>query len=99
MPGSGMVRSGTRGDGFVDIHLNATTRRKDVPQAVWKYTRGGYQVLKNSLSYREPVLLGRPLTSDEAQEFTHYVRRIAAILALHEALDAHYLASAAEHRP
>lgn len=93
MPGPGTVTDGTRGEGFVDIHLNATTRWKDVPVAVWNYTLGGYQVLKKWLSYREHALLGRPLTSDEAQEFTHNVRRIAAILAMREALDAHYHAS------
>jgi hypothetical protein len=93
MPGPGMVRNGTRGEGFLDIHLNATTRWKDVPEAVWTYTLGGYQVLKKWLSYRESALLGRPLTGEEAQEFTHHVRRIAAILALHDALNSHYSAS------
>ena len=93
MPGPGMVKSGTRGEGFVDIHLNETTRWKDVPAAVWAYTLGGYQVLKKWLSYRESALLGRPLTGDEAQEFTHHIRRIAAILALHPQLHAHYQAS------
>jgi hypothetical protein len=33
------------------------------------------------------------LTSDEAQQFTQNVRRIAAILALHGELDEHYHAS------
>jgi hypothetical protein len=94
MPGPGDVRSGTRGEGFVDVHLNATTRWKDVPVAVWNYTLGGYQVLKKWLSYREAVLLGRPLTADEALDFTKHVRRIAALLALHPALDSHYRASA-----
>ena len=56
-------------------------------------TLGGYPVLKKWLSYRESALLGRPLTSDEAQSFTHHIRRITAILALHTALDAHYAAS------
>jgi len=93
MPGPGMTTPGTRGEGYLDIHLNATTRWKDVPEAVWNYTLGGYQVLKKWLSYRESALLDRPLTSDEAQSFTHHVRRIAAILALHEKLDAHYGAS------
>ena len=93
MPGPGMITSGTRGEGYLDIHLNATTRWKDVPEPVWNYTLGGYQVLKKWLSYRESALLGRPLTSDEAQHFTHHVRRITAILALHEKLDAHYGAS------
>ena len=53
----------------------------------------GYQVLKKWLSYREQALLGRPLTSDEVQSFTHHVRRITSILALHEELDGHYRAS------
>lgn len=97
MPGPGRVTPGTRGEGFVDVHLNSTTRWKDVPEPVWRYTLGGYQVLKKWLSYREAVLLGRALTGDEAQEFTHHVRRIAAILAHHPTLDAHYLASAAAH--
>lgn len=60
---------------------------------MWAYTLCGYQVLKKWLSYRESALLGRPLTGDEAQEFTHHIRRIAAILALHPELDAHYQAS------
>ena len=90
MPGPGKTTTGTCGEGFLDIHLNATTRWKDVPEAVWAYTLGGYQVLKKWLSYRESALLGRPLTSDEAQSFTHHVRRITAILALHGKLDAHY---------
>lgn len=93
MPGPGQVSTGTRGEGYLDIHLNATTRWKDVPEAVWSYTLGGYQVLKKWLSYRESALLGRALTSDEAQQFTHHVRRIASILALHEKLDEHYGAS------
>ncbi len=93
MPGPGRTTTGTRGAGFLDIHLNGTTRWKDVPAPVWAYTLGGYQVLKKWLSYREAALLGRALTGDEAQMFTHHVRRIAAILALHAKLDAHYAAS------
>lgn len=93
MPGPGKVTPGTRGEGFVDIHLNASTRWKDVPAPVWSYTLGGYQVLKKWLSYRERSLLGRPLTGEEAQTFTHHVRRIAAIFGLQPALDAHYRAS------
>ncbi len=96
MPGPGKTTSGTRGQGFLDIHLNATTRWKDVPEPVWTYTLGGYQVLKKWLSYRESALLGRPLTSDEAQQFTHHVRRITSILALHGELDGHYRASTGE---
>lgn len=54
---------------------------------------GSYQFLKKWFSYRESALLGRPLSSDEAQQFTHHVRRIASILSLHEKLDAHFAAS------
>ena len=93
MPGSGRVTPGSSGDGFLDIHLNDSTRWKDVPERVWNYTLGGYQVLKKWLSYREEVLLGRPLTSDEVLAFTHNVRRIAAILSLHGQLNEHYAAS------
>lgn len=94
MPGHGRISGGTRGVGFVDVHLNETTRWKDVPEAVWNYSAGGYQVLKKWLSYREQAVLGRPLTESEAQDFTHIVRRIAAILALNGELDEYYLASA-----
>ena len=90
MPGPGKTTSGTRGEGFHDIHFNATTRWKDVPEPVWHYTLGGYQVLKKWLSYRESALLGRLLNSDEAQQFTHHVRRITSILAENAYLDDHY---------
>ncbi|HQW28446.1 MAG TPA: hypothetical protein PK529_04630 [Verrucomicrobiales bacterium] len=94
MPGPGKVTTGTRGDGYLNIHLNETTRWKDVPEPVWRYTLGGYQVLKKWLSYREATLPGLPLTGDEVQQFTHHVRRIAAILTLSGELDAHYATSA-----
>lgn len=93
MPGPGKTTIGTRGEGYLDIHLNATTHWKDVPIDVWNYTLGGYQVLKKWLSYREQPLLHRSLTPDEAEQFTHHVRRIAAILAENAALDAHYKSS------
>jgi hypothetical protein len=64
-----------------------------VPRAVWAYTLGGYQVLKKWLSYREHDILGRPLRTEEAREFTHVARRIAAILLLQEKLDEHYRSS------
>ena len=53
----------------------------------------GYRMLKKWLSYREEPLLHRPLTSEEAQQFTHHVRRIASILKLHPELDEHYRGS------
>jgi len=45
---------------------------------VWKYTIGGYQVMKKWLSYRELALLGRDLKPDEARYITEMTRRIAA---------------------
>lgn len=52
MPALGKTTTGTRGEGFLDIHLNATTRWKDIPTEAWNYNLGGYQVLKKWLSYR-----------------------------------------------
>jgi hypothetical protein len=41
MPGPGKTAAGTRGPGFLDVHLNATTHWKDVPEPVWNCTLGG----------------------------------------------------------
>lgn len=79
----------------MSAYINATTRWKDVPEPVWHYTLGGYQVLKKWLSYCEQSLLHRPLTGEEAQQFTHHARRIASIISLHEDLDGHYRRSVA----
>jgi len=53
---------------------------------------GGYQVLKKWLSYRERSILHRPLTQEDAEQFTHHTRRITALLAVNAALDGHYKA-------
>jgi hypothetical protein len=50
-------------------------------------------VLKKWLSYRERQVLGRDITKDEAREFTHIVRRIAALLLLEPELDKNYSAT------
>ena len=42
------------------------------------------------LSYREKNVLGRGITKDEAREFTHMVRRIAALILMEQCLDANY---------
>ncbi|HXP62423.1 MAG TPA: type ISP restriction/modification enzyme, partial [Dongiaceae bacterium] len=78
-----------------DIFLNDTTCWRNVPEKVWDFTIGGYQVMKKWLSYREHGLLGRPLTPDEAREVTHAARRLAALLLLAPALDANYAAAKA----
>lgn len=59
---------------------------------MWKYTIGGYQVIKKWLSYRERALLGRSLSIDEAREVTNIARRIAAIVLIEPELDANYQA-------
>ena len=63
-----------------DIYLNANAFWRNVPDAVWNYKLGGYQVLKKWLSYRERGIVDRLLTPDEVQHFTDAARRIAAIL-------------------
>lgn len=89
MPGRG--RS-VEHEGLIDVYLNSSTYWKDLPLAVWEYTLGGYQVLKKWLSYRETAVLGRPLKAEEAREFMHIARRIAALLGLNAALDENYRA-------
>jgi hypothetical protein len=74
----------------VDIYLNDTAYWAAIPDRVWDYTIGGYQVIKKWLAYREYALLGRALTIEEAREVTNMTRRIAAIIALEPALDANY---------
>lgn len=73
-----------------DVCLNDAVYWRNVPLAVWEYHIGGYQVLKKWLSYREEELLGRPLTPEEAREFTGTVRRLTAIILLQPALDENY---------
>ena len=70
------------GDGTRDIYLNENAMWCNVPDAVWHYKLGGYQVLKKWLSYRERSVLGRALRPDEVQHFTDTARRIAAIITL-----------------
>ena len=78
------------GDTCYDVYLNDVAYWRCVPARVWKYTIGGYQVIKKWLSYRERTLLGRDLKPDEARYVTEMTRRIAAILLLEPALDDNY---------
>ena len=74
-----------------DVYLNNSACWSNVPEKVWDYTIGGYQVIKKWLSYRELALLGRALTPEEAREVSHVARRIAALILLEPELDANYL--------
>ncbi|MFO1423951.1 MAG: type ISP restriction/modification enzyme [Candidatus Competibacteraceae bacterium] len=84
------VRAEAMGDETLDVSLNVGCYWKNVPRPVWEFTLGGYQVLKKWLSYREHELLNRPLSADEALEFTWMARRIAALVLLRPALDENY---------
>ena len=76
----------------VDVKINDQAWWTGIPKDVWEYTLGGYQVLKKWLSYREEAVLGRPLKGEEVREFGRIARRIYAMLAMAEALDANYRA-------
>jgi hypothetical protein len=78
------------GESTFDIYLNDNAYWRNIPQAVWEYTIGGYQVLKKWLSYREFKLLGRAITTNEADLFRDMVRRITAICLMQPAFDANY---------
>jgi hypothetical protein len=73
-----------------DIYLNGNAFWRNVPDQVWAYTLGGYQVLKKWLSYRDLSQLGRRLKLDEARYFSAISRRIAALLLLGPELDRNY---------
>ena len=72
----------TLGAAAIDVYLNDRAYWRNVPAAVWNYQLGGYQVLKECLSYRENKVLGRPPLPKEVQYFTDTARRIGAIIQL-----------------
>jgi len=88
MPGKGKLSR--RDDGAYDIFLNEDACWGNVPEAVWDYTIGGYQVIKKWLSYREKPLLGRGLTPDEIRYITEIARRLATLIAMQTSLDDNY---------
>ena len=82
------------GASTVDVYLNDQVYWRNVPVAVWKYSLGGYQVLKKWLSYRQKGVLQRDLTIAEVREVTGIARRIALLLLLSGELNANYTAVA-----
>lgn len=70
------------GQNTFDVYLNNTAYWCCVPEQIWEYTIGGYQVVKKWLSYRDIKTLGRALSRDEAREVTAMCRRLAAIVLL-----------------
>ena len=105
MPGNGMAierdhspdeprsaAAGALGHRTFDVHLNASTFWKNVPEEVWEFKVGGFQVLKKWLSYREVAILDRSLTLAEVNYFRDAARRIAAIKLIGAKLDRNYTA-------
>jgi hypothetical protein len=84
------------GETTFDVYLNERAYWRNVPANVWKYTLGGYQVLKKWLSYREEKLLGRPLKLDEVEHVRDTARRIAKLRTLGPKLDENYEAVKAD---
>ena len=82
-----------------DVFLNQDAYWRNIPETVWSFTIGGYQVLKKFLSYREQPLLGRALTLVEVRYVRDVARRLAALRLMAPELDANYRACAAAHRP
>jgi len=78
------------GETTCDIYLNDVAYWSNIPQNVWNYYIGGYQVIKKWLSYREKQILGRGLKTEEVHEVMNMARRIAAIILLQPALDVNY---------
>ena len=70
------------GETTFDIYLNTQAYLRNIPQAVWDFKLGGYQVLKKWLSYRDQAVLGRAISADEVQHLYEAARRIAKILLL-----------------
>ncbi|MDE2580879.1 MAG: N-6 DNA methylase, partial [Rhodospirillales bacterium] len=93
------AEAGHLGSRTHDVFLNAEAYWRNVPEQVWNFTIGGYQVLKKFLSYRERPLLGRPLIAGEVRYVREVARRLAALRLMAPELDANYRACAAAHRP
>lgn len=87
---SGIERFAPLGMKTYDVYLNDRTYWRNVPQRVWEYRIGGYQVIKKWLAYRAFSVIRRPLTVEEVRAVQKMTRRIAAILLLEPKLDANY---------
>ncbi len=110
MPGKGKTEPRAAGNdeqsaGFgtaptLDVYLNATAYWKNIPQPVYDFTIGGYQVIKKWLSYRDQRVLRRAMTMAEIMEVTAMARRLAALVLMQPQLDKNYhaVAAACYHR-
>ena len=80
----------------LDVYLNAQAYWKNIPQPVYDFTIGGYQVIKKWLSYREQRVLGRALKMAEIMEVTAMARRLGALVLLQPKLDENYRAASSD---
>lgn len=108
MPGTGRVverdyadnESGCRAETQLlgprthDVFLNDLVYWRNVPDEVWNFTIGGFQVIKKWLSYRGEPILTRPLHLAEVNYVRDMARRLAAIRLLGPGLDQNYRACA-----
>ncbi|MEU3880921.1 type ISP restriction/modification enzyme [Streptomyces californicus] len=79
------------GSEVVDVFLNESVCWSGVPQAVWDFKVGGFQVLRKWLSYRDKGILGRDLTTDEVRQFTGICQRITQVVLMGPQLDENYI--------
>lgn len=87
------AQRGLLGEEVVDVYLNATTCWRGIPEAVWNFKIGGFQVLRKWLSYRDETVLGRAITREEARQFQSIARRLTELVLLTSDLDANYRAA------
>jgi predicted helicase len=103
MPGRGKTESTVGefdtalGEVALRVYLNDNLFWENVPESVWNYSMGGYQVVKKWLSYREQDVLGRALSIDEIRYASSMFQRIACLLLLSKELDASYGLSTFSH--
>ncbi|WP_094552141.1 type ISP restriction/modification enzyme [Rubricoccus marinus] len=78
------------GDRDGALHISDEVYFEDVPEAVWDVEIGGYPVVKKWLGYRDRNRRDGPLTLAEKDHLRGIVRRLAALVALRDQLDAAY---------
>jgi Type ISP C-terminal specificity domain len=93
------AKSSLLGAGTNDVFLNADAYWRNIPEHVWDFAIGGYQVIKKFLSYREQPLLGRAASPAEIRYVRDMARRLEGLRLMAPDLDANYRSCAAAHRP
>jgi len=81
------------GEEVIDVYLSDRVCWSGLPQAVWDFKIGGFQVLRKWLSYRDAAILRRALTVDEARQFRNIARRLTELVLMQPELDVNYRAA------